>query len=73
MYRNSVDCTKITHSVPLLRKVCPLPSLSQVFIDERDSLGEDEYKEATLIMQLIKDNLTLWTSDRQEEGERKGG
>ncbi len=28
---------------------------------------EEEYKDATLIMQLIRDNLTLWSSDEQAE------
>lgn len=28
-----------------------------------DSVGEDTYKDSTLIMQLLRDNLTLWTSD----------
>jgi hypothetical protein len=32
-------------------------------IAELDSLGEDSYKDSTLIMQLLRDNLTLWTSD----------
>ncbi len=32
-------------------------------ISELDSLQEEQYKDATLIMQLIRDNLTLWTSD----------
>ncbi len=31
-------------------------------ISELDSLQEEQYKDATLIMQLIRDNLTLWTS-----------
>lgn len=30
-------------------------------ISELDSLGDEEYKDATLIMQLIRDNLTLWS------------
>ncbi|CAF3455226.1 unnamed protein product [Rotaria socialis] len=30
---------------------------------ELDSLDEDSYKDATLLMQLLRDNLTLWTSD----------
>ena len=37
-------------------------------IAELDSLPEDSYKDATLIMQLLRDNLTLWTSDMQDEG-----
>jgi len=32
-------------------------------ITDLDSLSEDSYKDATLIMQLLRDNLTLWTSD----------
>lgn len=36
-------------------------------IAELDTLSEDSYKDSTLIMQLLRDNLTLWTSD-QEEG-----
>lgn len=34
-------------------------------IAELDTLGEDSYKDSTLIMQLLRDNLTLWTSDMQ--------
>jgi 14-3-3 protein epsilon len=34
-------------------------------ISELDSLGEESYKDSTLIMQLLRDNLTLWTSDMQ--------
>mmetsp|Transcript_40222 Transcript_40222/g.94612 ORF Transcript_40222/g.94612 Transcript_40222/m.94612 type:complete len:241 (-) Transcript_40222:79-801(-) len=37
-------------------------------IAELDSVAEDSYKDSTLIMQLLRDNLTLWTSD-QEGGE----
>lgn len=32
-------------------------------ITELDTLSEDSYKDSTLIMQLLRDNLTLWTSD----------
>jgi len=38
-------------------------------IAELDTLNEDSYKDSTLIMQLLRDNLTLWTSDTQNEGE----
>ena len=37
-------------------------------ISELDTLGEESYKDSTLIMQLLRDNLTLWTSDNAEEG-----
>ena len=37
---------------------------------ELDTLSEESYKDSTLIMQLLRDNLTLWTSDMQESGER---
>jgi len=32
-------------------------------ISELDNVSEDSYKDSTLIMQLLRDNLTLWTSD----------
>ena len=38
-------------------------------IAELDTLSEDSYKDSTLIMQLLRDNLTLWTSDMQVEDE----
>ncbi|XP_076847689.1 14-3-3 protein beta/alpha-B-like isoform X2 [Brachyhypopomus gauderio] len=36
-------------------------------IAELDTLNEDSYKDSTLIMQLLRDNLTLWTSETQTE------
>lgn len=39
-------------------------------IAELDTLNEDSYKDSTLIMQLLRDNLTLWKSDQDgEDGE----
>ncbi|KAK9475530.1 14-3-3 protein [Dipodascopsis tothii] len=35
-------------------------------IAELDALSEESYKDSTLIMQLLRDNLTLWTSDMSE-------
>lgn len=32
-------------------------------IAELDNLTEDSYKDSTVIMQLLRDNLTLWTSE----------
>ncbi|CAK6949325.1 14-3-3 protein beta/alpha-like [Scomber scombrus] len=37
-----------------------------------DSLNSDSYKDSTLIMQLLRDNLTLWMSEAQGEGEGEG-
>lgn len=38
-------------------------------IAELDTLSEESYKDSTLIMQLLRDNLTLWTSDMQGDGD----
>nr|Q96452.1 RecName: Full=14-3-3-like protein C; AltName: Full=SGF14C [Glycine max]AAB09582.1 SGF14C [Glycine max] len=40
-------------------------------ISELDTLSEESYKDSTLIMQLLRDNLTLWTSDIPEDGEEQ--
>jgi 14-3-3 protein epsilon len=37
---------------------------------ELDTLSEESYKDSTLIMQLLRDNLTLWTSS--DGGEPEG-
>merc|ERR1711992_224623 len=39
-------------------------------IAELDNVAEDSYKDSTLIMQLLRDNLTLWTSDQNEDGQQ---
>jgi 14-3-3 protein epsilon len=36
-------------------------------IAELDTLSEESYKDSTLIMQLLRDNLTLWTSDEPDD------
>lgn len=36
-------------------------------IAELDNVSEESYKDSTLIMQLLRDNLTLWTSDANED------
>jgi len=38
-------------------------------IAELDTLSEESYKDSTLIMQLLRDNLTLWTSDHSTDAE----
>jgi len=42
-------------------------------IAELDSLSEESYRDSTLIMQLLRDNLTLWTSSDGAEPEAAGG
>src|SRR5690349_19177246 len=41
-------------------------------IAELDSLSEESYRDSTLIMQLLRDNLTLWTSSDNGEPEATG-
>uniref|UniRef100_A0A8C3XHC1 Tyrosine 3-monooxygenase/tryptophan 5-monooxygenase activation protein zeta n=1 Tax=Cyanoderma ruficeps TaxID=181631 RepID=A0A8C3XHC1_9PASS len=41
-------------------------------IAELDTLSEESYKDSTLIMQLLRDNLTLWTSDTQGDEAEAG-
>jgi len=38
-------------------------------IEQLDTLNEESYKDSTLIMQLLRDNLTLWTSDGDAKGD----
>jgi 14-3-3 protein epsilon len=42
-------------------------------IAELDTLSEESYKDSTLIMQLLRDNLTLWTSDQGQDEEAPDG
>jgi 14-3-3 protein epsilon len=39
-------------------------------ISKLDQLDEASYKDSTLIMQLLRDNLTLWTSDNSDENQQ---
>ena len=39
-------------------------------IAELDTLDEHSYKDSTLIMQLLRDNLTLWTSDQAQDEDK---
>ncbi|XP_008317620.1 14-3-3 protein beta/alpha-1 [Cynoglossus semilaevis] len=41
-------------------------------IAELDTLNEESYKDSTLIMQLLRDNLTLWTSENQADEAETG-
>lgn len=38
-------------------------------IGDIEKIDEDVYKDATTIMQLIRDNLTLWTSELADDAE----
>jgi len=38
-------------------------------IEKLDTLNDSSYKDSTLIMQLLRDNLTLWTSEKEEAQE----
>ena len=40
-------------------------------LSEIDRLTETDYRDTTLIMQLLKDNLSLWWGSREEEEEAK--
>jgi|TARA_B110000305_G_C19264822_1_gene551376 14-3-3 protein epsilon len=40
-------------------------------ISELDNVEDDFYKDATLIMQLLRDNLTLWTEEVEHEGQEQ--
>jgi 14-3-3 protein epsilon len=42
-------------------------------IQELDTLSEESYKDSTLIMQLLRDNLTLWTSEAETESAGPAG
>jgi len=40
-------------------------------IEKLEGLTDESYKDSTLIMQLLRDNITLWTSNNEEEEDKK--
>jgi hypothetical protein len=49
-------------------KACELAKKSfDAAIEKLDTLNDASYKDSTLIMQLLRDNLTLWTSEQHDE------
>jgi len=51
-------------------KACDLAKKSfDAAIEKLDTLNDASYKDSTLIMQLLRDNLTLWTSEQQDAEE----
>jgi len=53
-------------------KACDLAKKSfDAAIEKLDTLNDASYKDSTLIMQLLRDNLTLWTSSQDENGDEQ--
>lgn len=46
-------------------KFPPKENVNTAYLSVCTQVSEDSYKDSTLIMQLLRDNLTLWTSDIQ--------
>jgi len=52
-------------------KACDLAKKSfDAAIEKLDTLNDASYKDSTLIMQLLRDNLTLWTSSQDDADEQ---
>jgi hypothetical protein len=65
-YPSPHEITALSIYTPSPDRACHLAkSAFDDAIAELDTLSEESYKDSTLIMQLLRDNLTLWTSDRE--------
>lgn len=65
-----IQISSAAHLLPIVvdSSLSLVPQAFDEAIAELDTLGEESYKDSTLIMQLLRDNLTLWTSDMQVRG-----
>ena len=55
---------KVCLSIEIEQQACELAKHAfDSAVADLDSLQENDYKDATLILQLLRDNLTLWTTD----------
>ena len=48
-------------------RACAAHSIPYCASQQSTTAIEESYKDSTLIMQLLRDNLTLWTSDMADE------
>lgn len=56
------------------QKACELAKEAfDLAISKLDELRDEEYKDSTLIMQLLRDNLTLWMSDNNNQDDDNDG
>ncbi|MFS8034211.1 putative 14-3-3 protein [Helianthus anomalus] len=53
---------KLQNQLKIQSKSHELEAFDEAIV-ELDTLGEESHKDSTLIMQLLRDNLTPWTSD----------
>jgi len=63
----SVCCFEITDKKELACTIAKKAFDSA--IEKLDTLNDMSYKDSTLIMQLLRDNLTLWTSEKEDAQE----
>jgi len=61
----SVCCYEITDKKDLACDIAKKAFDSA--IEKLDTLNDSSYKDSTLIMQLLRDNLTLWTSEKDDQ------
>ncbi|GJC84059.1 tyrosine 3-monooxygenase tryptophan 5-monooxygenase activation protein [Colletotrichum liriopes] len=62
----STSPSSTTRSSTPRTRPATLPSRLSMMLLPLDTLSEESYKDSTLIMQLLRDNLTLWTSSEAE-------